>query len=173
MNLISVSSSASWSLGLIDQGDRAGYVSDRRMVFLAGRYKIGGQETGSPRGAAMEASCVPTGLLPIVLVTSGVVFAYAAIELVGTSYGETAEPAKIMPRAINSVVLRIACFYVGSICWPCASHTAYKEHKSARSNLLSKIGNRGGQRDELRRAHCAALSSLNAGLWLHRRILRS
>ncbi len=42
-------------------------------------------------------------------------FAYASIELVGTAAGETAEPAKVMPRAINTVVIRIAIFYVGSI----------------------------------------------------------
>ena len=57
----------------------------------------------------------PTGLLPLVIVTSGVVFAYAAVELVGTAAGETENPEKIMPRAINSVMLRIAVFYVGSL----------------------------------------------------------
>ncbi|MFX8616502.1 L-asparagine permease, partial [Acinetobacter baumannii] len=41
--------------------------------------------------------------------------AYAAIELVGTAAGETAEPEKVMPKAINTVVFRIAIFYVGSV----------------------------------------------------------
>src|SRR3954451_9668593 len=72
-------------------------------VFLAGRFDIDGQQTGfgviSGNGGLF-----PTGVFPLVVVTSGVVFAYAAVELVGTAAGETAEPAKIMPRAINSVI---------------------------------------------------------------------
>ncbi len=46
---------------------------------------------------------VPNGLLPAVLVVQGVVFAYAAIELVGTASGETQDPEKVVPRAINTV----------------------------------------------------------------------
>ena len=42
-------------------------------------------------------------------------FAYASIELVGTAAGETENPEKIMPKAINSVIFRIAVFYVGSV----------------------------------------------------------
>lgn len=57
---------------------------------------------------------LPTGILQLVIITSGVIFAYAAVELVGTAAGETADPAKVMPKAINSVVFRIAVFYVGS-----------------------------------------------------------
>ena len=49
------------------------------------------------------------------IIRSGVIFAYAAVELVGTAAGETADPAKVMPKAINSVVFRIAAFYVGSL----------------------------------------------------------
>ena len=43
------------------------------------------------------------------------IFAYAAVELVGTAAGETENPAKVMPKAINSVIFRIAVFYCGSI----------------------------------------------------------
>ena len=71
-------------------------------VFLVGRFKIEGQTTG-PSLWSQHGGFLPTGLVPVVLVTSGVVFAYAAVELVGTAAGETAEPEKIMPRAINSV----------------------------------------------------------------------
>ena len=78
-------------------------------IFLAGRYQIDGHSTGfsvlNDNGGLF-----PTGLLPLVVVTSGVVFAYAAVELVGTAAGETAEPEKVMPRAINSVIARIALF---------------------------------------------------------------
>ena len=83
-------------------------------IFLAGRYKIEGQSTGFSV-IADHGGLLPTGMFPLVIVTSGVVFAYAAVELVGTAAGETADPAKIMPRAINSVIARIALFYVGSV----------------------------------------------------------
>src|ERR1700742_1417938 len=84
------------------------------IVFLAGRFKIEGKTTG-PHIWADHGGFLPTGLLPLVLVTSGVIFAYAAVELVGTAAGETADPEKVMPRAINSVIARIAVFYVGSV----------------------------------------------------------
>ena len=58
---------------------------------------------------------LPNGLLPAILVMQGVVFAYASIELIGTAAGETENPEKVMPRAINSVIVRIAVFYVGSL----------------------------------------------------------
>lgn len=143
-------------------------------VFLAGRYKIDGQETGVSLWSS-HGGIVPTGLLPIVLVTSGVVFAYAAIELVGIAAGETAEPAKIMPRAINSVVLRIACFYVGStvLLALLLPYTAYKEHVSPFVTFFSKIGIDAAGSVMNLVVLTAALSSLNAGLYSTGRILRS
>ena len=41
-------------------------------------------------------------------------FAYAGIELVGTTSGETKNVDKVIPGAINTVIWRIAIFYVGS-----------------------------------------------------------
>src|ERR1700755_1627564 len=66
-------------------------------IFLAGRYKIQGQSTGFGL-VSNNGGWFPTGLLPLVIVTSGVVFAYAAVELGGTAAGETAPPEKIMPQ---------------------------------------------------------------------------
>ena len=66
-------------------------------IFLAGRYQIQGQSTGFSV-IADNGGLFPAGLFPLVIVMSGVVFAYAAVELVGTAAGETAHPHKIMPR---------------------------------------------------------------------------
>lgn len=85
-------------------------------VFLAGRYPVDGHSTGLSLWNN-HGGLFPTSWLPLLIVTSGVVFAYSAVELVGTAAGETAEPEKIMPRAINSVVARIAIFMSGR--WPC------------------------------------------------------
>jgi L-asparagine permease len=143
-------------------------------VFLAGRFKIDGQRTGLSLWSE-HGGFLPTGLLPLVLVSSGVVFAYAAVELVGTAAGETAEPAKIMPRAINSVVARIAIFYVGSVALLALllPYTAYKEHESPFVTFFSKMGFGGAGTLMNVVVLTAAFSSLNAGLYSTGRILRS
>ncbi|VTR14901.1 D-serine/D-alanine/glycine transporter [Serratia fonticola] len=40
------------------------------------------------------------------------VFAFVGIELVGTTAAETKDPEKVLPRAINSIPIRIIMFYV-------------------------------------------------------------
>src|SRR5260370_5722159 len=50
-------------------------------IFLAGRYRIQGQPTGFSV-IANNGGLLPVRLFPLLIVTSGVVFAYAAFELV-------------------------------------------------------------------------------------------
>lgn len=76
-------------------------------VFLASRFTLQVQTT-RVGVIADHGGLFLTGLLPVVTVTTGLVFAYSAVELVGTAAGETDDPAKIMPRAIHSVIARIA-----------------------------------------------------------------
>src|ERR1700741_969984 len=143
-------------------------------VFLVGRFKIDGHDTGTSLWDS-HGGLLPAGLLPLVLVTSGVVFAYATIELVGIAAGETANPEKIMPRAINSVVFRIAVFYIGStvLLALLLPYTAYKDHVSPFVTFFSKIGFSGAGSVMNLVVLTAALSSLNAGLYSTGRILRS
>ncbi|WP_428985820.1 amino acid permease, partial [Sinomonas terricola] len=87
-------------------------------LILGIYFVIFGTPTGAPTGFSLIADhggLFPMGLAPMILLMQGVVFAYASVELVGTAAGETENPAKIMPKAINSVVVRIAVFYVGSV----------------------------------------------------------
>lgn len=42
-------------------------------------------------------------------------FAFVGIELVGTTVAETADPAKTLPKAINSIPIRIMLFYVAAL----------------------------------------------------------
>ncbi|KRO11174.1 amino acid transporter [Paucilactobacillus hokkaidonensis] len=44
-----------------------------------------------------------------------VLFAFAGIEMVGITAGETEDPKHNLPKAINSLPIRIALFYVGSM----------------------------------------------------------
>lgn len=143
-------------------------------IFLGGRYQVDGQRTGL-RLWTENGGFLPTGLLPLVLVISGVVFSYAAVELVGTAAGETAEPEKIMPRAINSVIARIAIFYVGSVVLLALllPYTAYKPHESPFVTFFAKAGFSGAGSLMNLVVLTAAFSSLNAGLYSTGRILRS
>ncbi len=143
-------------------------------IFLAGRYKVDGQATGFSV-IAHNGGLFPLGVVPLVIVVSGVVFAYAAVELVGIAAGETAEPAKVMPRAINSVIARIALFYVGSLFLLALllPFTAYKSGESPFVTFFSKIGIDGAGSVMNLVVITAAFSSLNAGLYSTGRILRS
>jgi L-asparagine permease len=143
-------------------------------VFLAGRFPVDGHATGLSLWTD-HGGFFPTGLLPLVLVISGVVFSYAAVELVGTAAGETAEPEKVMPRAINSVVARIAIFYVGSVALLALllPYGSYHAHESPFVTFFSKIGFGGAGSLMNVVVLTAALSSLNAGLYSTGRILRS
>lgn len=117
----------------------------------------------------------PTGLLPMLLVVQGVVFAYASVELVGVTAGETENPERIMPKAINSIMWRIGVFYVGSVLllamllpW-----SAYSGDESPFVTVLSGVGipAAGGVMNLV--VLTAAMSSLNSGLYSTGRILRS
>ncbi|MEO8284674.1 MAG: amino acid permease [Pseudarthrobacter sp.] len=121
----------------------------------------------------------PSGAVAPLLAISGVVFAYAAIELVGTAAGETANPEKVMPKAVNTVVFRIAIFYVGSVLLLSLllPFTAYKSGESPFVTFFSHLGNpeAGAVSASVMNfvVLTAALSSLNAGLYSTGRILRS
>ncbi|APA98192.1 amino acid permease [Nocardia seriolae] len=143
-------------------------------VFLAGRFEVGGASTGL-RMVSDAGGWFPTGVLPLVTVTSGVVFAYAAVEMVGIAAGETENPAAIMPRAINSVIMRIAVFYCGSVILLALllPYTEYRAGESPFVTFFAKLGvaHMGSTMNFV--VLTAALSSLNAGLYSTGRILRS
>lgn len=121
----------------------------------------------------------PMGFVAPLLAVSGVVFAYAAIELVGTAAGETANPEKVMPKAINTVVIRIAIFYVGSVLLLSLllPFDVYQAGQSPFVTFFSHIGSpqTGAVAGSVMNfvVLTAALSSLNAGLYSTGRILRS
>jgi L-asparagine permease len=144
------------------------------IVFLAGRFKVEGQTTGVSV-ITDNGGILPTGLLQLVIITSGVIFAYAAVELVGTAAGETENPAKVMPKAINSVIFRIAVFYVGSLILLALllPYTKYKSGTSPFVTFFSSIGVPAAGDIMNFVVLTAALSSLNAGLYSTGRILRS
>lgn len=44
-----------------------------------------------------------------------VTFAFVGIEMVGLVAGETKDPEKVLPEAINNIPIRIILFYLGSL----------------------------------------------------------
>ena len=143
---------------------------------------LGGKtDLGTPGfGAIMDnGGAFPTGAVAPLLAISGVVFAYAAIELVGTAAGETANPEKVMPKAVNTVVARIAVFYIGSVLLLSLllPFTAYKAGQSPFVTFFSHVGSPESAAVSASVMNfvvlTAALSSLNAGLYSTGRILRS
>ncbi|MFJ2618640.1 amino acid permease [Glutamicibacter sp. NPDC087344] len=118
---------------------------------------------------------LPNGLLPVLVLMQGVVFSYASIELIGTAAGETANPEKVMPKAINTVIIRIAVFYVGSLVLLSLllPYTAYSAGESPFVTFFGSIGVKGMDVVMNLVVLTAALSSLNAGLYSTGRIMRS
>ncbi|KRN78659.1 amino acid permease [Fructilactobacillus lindneri] len=56
-----------------------------------------------------------TGAVGFILAFPMVIFAFTGIEMVGLTAGETKDPQKDIPKAINSVPVRILLFYIGSM----------------------------------------------------------
>jgi L-asparagine permease len=144
-------------------------------VWLLGSgHKVGGYIPGLHL-ITSNGGVFPRGLSASIVILQSVVFAYAGVEMVGVTAGETAEPRKIVPKAVNSIMWRIAIFYVGSVImltlllpW-----TSYSASQSPFVTALSKIGvpGIGGIMNLV--VLTAAMSSLNSGLYSTGRILRS
>jgi L-asparagine permease len=144
------------------------------IVVLLLRHPVGGVSTG-PGLIFSNGGLFPAGVLPALLILQGVVFAYAGIEMVGVTAGETSNPRKVIPKAVNSVAWRIGIFYIGSVLllvmllpW-----SSYHSGESPFVTVLSKLGMpaAGGIMDLI--VLTAALSSVNSGLYSTGRILRS
>ncbi|GAA4535754.1 amino acid permease [Amycolatopsis samaneae] len=117
----------------------------------------------------------PAGLGITLMTLQAVIFAYSAIELVGIAAGETKDARKVLPKAINSVVWRIAVFYVGSVLllamllpWP-----FYSGDESPFVTVFSRLGIPGIGDVMNAVVLTAALSSVNSGLYSTGRILRA
>jgi len=144
------------------------------VIFLISGHQVAGQATGLHL-ITQNGGIFPHGVLPAVIIVQGVVFAYAGIELIGTAAGEAQDAEKILPRAINSVMWRIALFYVGSVVllvllmpW-----TAYHAGTSPFVTFFSALGVPGIGSVMNLVVLTAACSSLNSGLYSTGRVLRS
>ena len=134
-----------------------------------------GNYTAGFHNIAQHGGFFPTGLAPLFALTLGVIFAFGGIEMVGVAAGETKEASKILPKAINSMILRIFVFYVGSIILMALvlPYTAYSTNESPFVTFFTGIGIPYAGDIIQVIVLTAALSSLNAGLYSTGRTLRS
>jgi L-asparagine permease len=144
------------------------------IVVLVLRHPVAGGATG-PQVIFDNGGLFPGGFLAALLIMQGVVFAYAGVEMVGVAAGETDNPRRIIPKAVNSVGWRIAIFYVGSVLLltMLLPSSMYKSGESPFVTALDKIGIPGSAGIMNIVLITAALSSVNSGLYTTGRVLRS
>jgi L-asparagine permease len=149
------------------------------LVVVIGTFDVGGHEAGfqnlwSNPGGFWPSSGDYNWYGPI-LVMSGVVFAYAAIEMVGVAAGEMEDPKREVPKAVNAVIFRIGVFYCGSLLLLVSMlpTTEYTSGTSPFVTVFSRLG-LGWVGDVVQAILIvAAMSSLNSGLYSTGRVLRS
>lgn len=58
---------------------------------------------------------LPFGAAGALLTLQMVMFAYAGVELIGVTAGEAQNPSVVLPRATNSIIVRMLIFYIGAL----------------------------------------------------------
>ncbi|WP_045302822.1 amino acid permease [Saccharothrix sp. ST-888] len=116
----------------------------------------------------------PKGIGATVMTLQIVMFAYLGVELVGVTAGESENPAKTLPRAINTLPWRIALFYIGAlvIILSLVPWTEFKPGVSPFVAAFGKIGIPAAAGIINFVVLTAALSSCNSGMYSTGRMLR-
>ncbi|MFY0478874.1 amino acid permease [Achromobacter marplatensis] len=81
-------------------------------VLLAGIQPGGGAKVSGFSNLWRHGGFFPNGVQGMIASFSVVMFAFGGIEVIGMTAGEARDPQRMIPRAINSVPLRILLFYV-------------------------------------------------------------
>ncbi|MEU1919658.1 MULTISPECIES: amino acid permease [Streptomyces] len=116
----------------------------------------------------------PNGIGSSLMTLQGVMFAYLAVELVGVTAGESENPEKTLPKAINTLPWRIIVFYVGALL-VILSVVRWTEFSAGESPFVHAFGEIGiplaaGIVNFV--VLTAALSSCNSGMYSTGRMLR-
>jgi L-asparagine permease len=121
----------------------------------------------------------PHGPSPMFQLMSGVIFSFAAMELIGVAAGESENPREIMPSAVRSVLWRILVFYIGTIALLCLllPTNQYVAGESPFVTVLDRVGFHLGpvhMADIMNVVLISAVaSSMNSGLYSTGRVLRT
>ncbi|MYQ46498.1 amino acid permease [Streptomyces sp. SID4985] len=117
----------------------------------------------------------PKGIGSSLMTLQGVMFAYLAVELVGVTAGESEDPEKTLPKAINTLPWRIALFYVGAltVILCVVKWTEFSPGVSPFVKAFAEIGIPAGAGVVNFVVLTAALSSCNSGMYSTGRMLRN
>ncbi|WP_158891253.1 amino acid permease [Amycolatopsis anabasis] len=117
----------------------------------------------------------PNGAGKALLALQSVMFAYLGVELIGVTAGEAKNPEKVLPKAINNVVVRIAVFYVGAliVLLSLVNWTEFHAGKSPFVKAFETIGIPAAAGIINFVVLTAALSSCNSGIYSTGRMLRT
>ncbi|MFG2634293.1 amino acid permease [Streptomyces sp. NPDC048362] len=116
----------------------------------------------------------PHGVGSTLMTLQMVMFAFLAVELVGVTAGESKDPKKVLPKAINTVPWRIAVFYVGALIMilSVVPWTQFHPGVSPFVAAFQKMGLAAGAGIVNFVVLTAALSSCNSGMYSTGRMLR-
>lgn len=149
------------------------------IVVVVGQFDIGGHAAGFQNLWENPGGFWPSAgdfhWYGPILVMSGVVFAYAAIEMVAVAAGEMTDSKTEVPKAVHAVIFRIAVFYCGSLLL-LVSMLPTSEYTSGTSpfvTVFSRLGLDWMGHVIQGVLIVAAMSSLNSGLYSTGRVLRS
>ncbi|MER6076422.1 amino acid permease [Streptomyces sp. NPDC001817] len=117
----------------------------------------------------------PKGIGSSLMTLQGVMFAYLAVELVGVTAGESKNPEKTLPKAINTLPWRIALFYVGAltVILCVVQWTEFAAGVSPFVKAFAVVGIPAGAAIVNFVVLTAALSSCNSGMYSTGRMLRA
>src|SRR5829696_3044363 len=115
----------------------------------------------------------PEGIGGVLTALQIVVFAFVGVEFVGVTAGEARDPARTLPKAVNSIVVRILLFYIGSLV--IIMSLVPWDHLSASESPFVTVFNRIGIPSAAGIVNfvvlTAALSSCNSGIFSTGRML--
>ncbi|MGM7442352.1 amino acid permease [Streptomyces tunisiensis] len=116
----------------------------------------------------------PNGIASSLMTLQGVMFAYLAVELVGVTAGESENPEKTLPKAVNTLPWRIIVFYVGAllVILSVVKWTEFSAGESPFVHAFGKIGIPLAAGIVNFVVLTAALSSCNSGMYSTGRMLR-
>ncbi|MER7794235.1 amino acid permease [Streptomyces sp. NPDC097640] len=131
-------------------------------------------DTASVSNLWSHGGIFPNGIGDSLMTLQGVMFAYIAVELVGVTAGESENPEKTLPKAINTLPWRILIFYVGALLVLLAvvKWTEFSADESPFVHAFSVIGIPFAAGIVNFVVLTAALSSCNSGMYSTGRMLR-
>ena len=142
-------------------------------VLTLGFSEVG--DTASASNLYAHDGFFPNGIGSSLMTLQGVMFAYLAVELVGVTAGESEDPEKTLPKAINTLPWRIIFFYVGAllVILSVVKWTEFSEGESPFVKAFSEMGIPLAAGIVNFVVLTAALSSCNSGMYSTGRMLRT